>query len=161
MSKKIAGIGIGIGIATTIVALVFFTNVDDMVLETVSDTISEVQVSNPLQTYEINTKEEFYCKVDVQDIANTAKDLMSSHEKFEQKYPEVVSEMTEYANSGQFEKDYSTVTDASLPRRAVEILLPVFMTEFSINPELEGWFLDYMNGKIPDSEIRDLAKKQC
>jgi len=33
------------------------TNVDDMV----SETISEVEVSNPIQTYEINTKEEYSC----------------------------------------------------------------------------------------------------
>ena len=66
-------IGIGVGIAAIIVALVIFTNIDDLVESGIKDagyqietTVSQVEITtdleslNPLKTYSINTKCKFY-----------------------------------------------------------------------------------------------------
>ncbi len=82
-------------------ALVFFTNIDDMISETVSDTISEVEFSNPIQTYEINTKQEYSCIVQsAGPDSDFAKLTQGSGEEIVNKYPNVVREMQEYTNSG-------------------------------------------------------------
>jgi len=152
-----AGIGIGIGIAATIVALVLFTNVDDMVSETVSD----VEVSNPFQTYEINTKEEFSCMIQNVGPDSEIANLIRSPESFEKKYPNLVREMKEYTNSEQFEKDLASTPSGQMPHRANEIMLPLLMNEFSINPVLKDWLLDTLDGKLSDFEVRELDKLEC
>ena len=159
MQKKVAGIGIGIGIAVAIVALVFFTNVDDMV----SDTISEVEFSNSIQTYEINTKEEYSCMIqNVGPDSDFVKLLQGeSSESFEKKYPNVMREMQEYIDSGQLEKDLASTPSGQLPHRANEIILPLFMNEFSVNPVLEDWLLDNLDGKLSGYEMRQLDKIDC
>jgi len=151
-------IGIGVGIAVAIVALVLFTNVDDMV----SETVQEVEVSNQFQTYEINTKKEYSCM-----IQNVGPDgdlvilFQGSPESFEKKYPNVVREMKEYTNSGQFEKDLASTPSGLKPHRANEIMLPAMMNELSVNPVLKDWVLDSLDGKLSDSEIRELNKIEC
>jgi len=155
--SKIAGISIGIAITIAIVAMVIFTNIDDMF----SETISDVEVSNPFQTYEINTKEEYVCSLkDTNSLAGIFDELTSSPENFEQKYPNVVREVREYANSGQLERDF-TITNGRMPPRLIEIMLPMFMNELSINPSLKSWVLDVFNSKIPQSEIRELENTFC
>ena len=159
MQKKVVGIGIGIGIAVVIVALVFFTNVDDMV----SDTISEVEFSNSIQTYEINTKEEYSCMIqNVGPDSDFVKLFQEgSSESFEKKYPNVMREMQEYIDSGQLEKDLASTPSGQLPHRANEIILPLFMNEFSVNPVLEDWLLDNLDGKLSGYEMRQLEKIDC
>ena len=160
MAKKVAGIGIGIGIAATVVALVFFTNVGDMVSETVFDTIAEVEFSNPIQTYEINTKEEYSCMIqNVGPDSDYAKLLQGSMESFEKKYPNVVRELEEYANSGQMERDFTSTPSGLMPHRMNEIILPIMMNELSVNPALKDWILDMVDGKVSQLEISQLEQK--
>jgi len=162
MAKKAAGIGIGIGIAAAVVVLVLFTNVDDMVSETVSDIISEVEFSNPIQTYEINTKEEFSCVIqNAGPDSDLAKLIQGSPESFAKKYPNETRELQEYYYSGQYEKDLASTPSGQMPHRANEIMLPIFMNEFSINPVLKDWLLDSLDGKLSDFEVRELDKLEC
>jgi len=153
-------IGIGVGIVAVIAALVIFTNIDDMVSNTISDTISEVEFSNPIQTYEINTKEEYSCMIqNVGPDSDLAELLQGSMESFEKKYPNVVREMKEYANSGQMEKDFASTPSGLMPHRMNEITLPILMNELSVNPALKDWILDMVDGKISQLEISQLEQK--
>jgi len=70
-------------------------------------------------------------------------------------------ELQEYYYSGQYEKDMASRQPGEIPPRAGEIMLPIFMNEFSINPILEDWVLDGLTGKLSDFEVRELDKLEC
>ena len=137
-------IGIGVGIATAIVALVLFTNVDDIV----SETVSKVEVTNPLQTYEINTKQDFVC-MQLYGAPSYLNYLEHENdpEYLRQKYPEIIEEIEAYHLSGQLPRD------GDLTDRQLELLLPMLMNEWSVNPSLKNWLFDVMSGRLPPSEL--------
>jgi len=161
--KKI-GIGVGVGIAVIIVALVLFTNVDDMVSKSVSETASDVIVTNPFKTYEYNTKEELVCgfKGDAEYISERALEIQNRPpEELIQKYSYVYEEYYEYRESGQFEIDLRNLPPGTMPKNLVEILFPIYSKELSINPTLKEFFVDLTSGGIPDYEIRELDRIEC
>jgi len=162
-SKQI-GIGVGVGIAATIVTLVLFTNVDDMVSETVSETASDVVITNPFKTYEYNTKEELVCgfKGDAEHISERILEIQNRPpEELIQKYSYVYEEYYEYRESGQFESDLRNMPPGTMPKNLVEILFPIYSEELSINPTLKEFFVDLTSGGIPDYEIRELDRIEC
>jgi len=150
------GIGIGTGFAIIIGIIMIFTNVGDMV----SNTISEVEIINPLQTYEINTKEDFVCSLkDTSKYSGLVEEIRSSPEVYQEKYSKEFGEMTEYIESGQFERDMASTKFGSMPHKYNEILISILMKELSINPVLEDWMLDMLDGNIPQSKINELQRK--
>ena len=141
---------IGVGIATAIVALVLFTNVGDMV----SETVSKVEVTNPLQTYEINTKQDFVCMISygAPSYLNYLEHA-DDPEYLRQKYPEIIEEIEAYYLSGQLQRDSANKNDGGLTDRQLELLLPMLMNEWSVNPSLKNWIFDVMSGRLPPSEL--------
>ena len=139
-------IGIGVGIATAIVALVLFTNVDDIV----SETVSKVEVTNPLQTYEINTKQDFVC-MQLYGAPSYLNYLEHQNDPdyLRQKYPEIIEEIEAYYLSAQLQRDSARgLTDTQL-----ELLLPMLMNEWSVNPSLKNWIFDVMSGRLSPAEF--------
>lgn len=144
-------IGIGVGIATAIIALVLFTNVDDIV----SETVSKVEVTNPLQTYEINTKQDFVC-MQLYGALSYLNYLEHENdpEYLRQKYPEIIEEIEAYHLSGQLPRD------GDLTDRQLELLLPMLMNEWSVNPSLKNWLFDVMSGRLSPAEFY-LLEQYC
>jgi len=159
IAKKI-GIGVGIGIAAAIVTLILFTNVDDMVSETVSDVV----ITNPFKTYEYNTKEELVCgfKGDAEYISERILEIQNRPpEGLIQKYSYVYEEYYEYRESGQFESDLRNLPPGTMPKNLVEILFPIYSKELSINPTLKEFFVDLTSQSIPEHERRELLSIEC
>ena len=157
MEKK-TSVGIGLGLVIiAIIIFVVFTNVGGMIGDMVSNTVSEVEFSNPLKTYDYNTKEEFACAVTGADFRFRVVVMMQepSEERLE-KYPNFYKELNEYTESGQLERDFSVIRGNELPKRLAEMFFPIFSDELSINPSLKGFVVDLVSGNIPDYEIERL-----
>ncbi len=165
MSKgKKIGIGAGVGIAVIIVALVLFTNVDDMVSKSVSETASDVIVTNPFKTYEFNTKEELVCgfKGNAEYISERILEFQNKPpQELIQKYSYVYEEYYEYRESGQFESDLRNLPPGTMPKNLVEILFPIYSKELSVNPSLKEFFVDLTSQSIPEHERRKLLSIEC
>ena len=152
-------IGIVIAVVIAIVALVFFTNTGDLISGYVSDSASKIETRNPLQTYELNSKQEVVCMLKNLDPQSNIRKLskMQDSGNILERYPDVVNKIKEYSDSGELQRDYTVTSRGTMSDRMAEILLPVFMTELSINPSLENWFLNSMTSKVANSEITQLS----
>jgi len=124
------GTGIGVGIAVAVVALVVFTNVDDMVSEQFGEMVAEVKITNPLQTYSINTEGELFCHLRQGSLYAILGSL--SFEELEQKYPSEFKTLKEFA-----EKNPTASSSKTIPPEVEDFMVNIMMKEMSIHPKLE------------------------
>ena len=146
---------VAVGIAAFVIGFtVAFTNVDDLAYTTIEDVVSQIGVTNPLQTYEINTKQDFVC-MQLYGAPSYLNYLehQNDPEYLRQKYPEIIEEIEAYYLSGQLQRDSANKNDGGLTDRQLELLLPMLMNEWSVNPSLKNWLFDVMSGRLSPSEL--------
>ncbi len=146
-------------IVTAITILIFlisiFTNIGTMMYETAS----QVKVTNPFQTYDINTKTELLCSLTSGELQSKMSQITSNnHENLREKYSEQVQELEVYISSGEMQRDYNSMTSGIIPKKMAELEMPIVMNELHINPNLENWILEFLTGNISIMEINELGK---
>jgi hypothetical protein len=125
--KKIAK-WIGIGTGILVVVIVFaFTNIDDLLLQELTEYTSEVKLTNPVQSYEINTECDFvHFLLDLETGGEMLRFLQQNSDVIQQKL---------FEKGVSFQKsEYIQVIK--------EISAKMVMEEFSINPKLKNFVTD-------------------
>jgi len=152
--KRNVGIGIGICVAAAITVLVIFTNVDDLVSTNIEEATSQVEFSNPLQTYEIDSKCDLsYLLLDHYTKTNGQSfDMIALHEvvtaemetksaQIRQKYFDLETGKgnEQFDNSGRLKSD-----SPFLIEMFEEIYLKSFMERKNVDPKLESLVYDWI-----------------
>ena len=121
-SKKVS-IGIGIGVLVGVAVIVFaFTNIDDLLSKDLTEYTSEVKLTNPIQTYKINTECDFVNFIFT--VENHGKLLRI----FDQKTDVIKQKWLEKGGGSlSYNESISTIR---------EITVKMILNEFSINPKL-------------------------